>query len=191
MLHAILNKSRKQHFKKRQLYGHLPSIQARYARHCWRSKDELISKILLWTPTHGHTSIGCSARTYQHQLCADIGCSLEDLPGAIDNKDGEKEETPCCQHNLMIKKRDCFDQGGSSSDFQTRNLRNNGNTCSFEISNSGCILLGFFSTDPVLHHPPWSPIFIENLPTYTNLRRLSQGYNDKYIHVMRGIFNPD
>ena len=27
-------------------------------RHCWNSKDELISSFLLWTPTHGYTSVG-------------------------------------------------------------------------------------------------------------------------------------
>ena len=50
MLRAILNKSRRQHPTKQQLYGHLPlttkTLQVRrirHAGHCWRSKDELIS----------------------------------------------------------------------------------------------------------------------------------------------------
>ena len=57
MLWAILNKSRRQHPTRHQLYGHLPPItktiqvrQTRHAGHCWRSKDELISDVLLWTP---------------------------------------------------------------------------------------------------------------------------------------------
>ena len=57
MLRAILNKSWQQHPTRHQLYGHLPpmtkTIQARrtrHAGHCWRSKDELISDVLLWTP---------------------------------------------------------------------------------------------------------------------------------------------
>ena len=48
-----------QHPTRHQLYGHLPPItktiqvrRARHAGHCWRSKDELISDVLLWTPTH-------------------------------------------------------------------------------------------------------------------------------------------
>ena len=56
MLQAILNKSWRQHPTKHQLYGHLPPItktikvrQIRYAGHCWRSRDELISDVLLWT----------------------------------------------------------------------------------------------------------------------------------------------
>ena len=62
MLRAILNKSWRQHPTRHQLYGHLPPItktiqvrRARHAGHCWRSRDELISDVLLWTPTHGQT----------------------------------------------------------------------------------------------------------------------------------------
>ena len=57
MLRAILNKSWRQHPTRYQLYGHLPPImktiqvrQTRHAGHCWRSRDELISDVLLWTP---------------------------------------------------------------------------------------------------------------------------------------------
>ena len=54
MLRAIWNKSWQQHPTRHQLYGHLPpitkTIQVRRTRHagpCWRSKDELISDVLL------------------------------------------------------------------------------------------------------------------------------------------------
>ena len=61
MLRAILNKSSwRQHPTKQQLHGHRPPIwktikirRTRYVGHCWRSKDERISDVLLWTPTHG------------------------------------------------------------------------------------------------------------------------------------------
>ena len=50
---------------KQQLYGHLPPItkpikvrQTRHAGHCWRSRDELISYVLLWTPTYGRAKAG-------------------------------------------------------------------------------------------------------------------------------------
>ena len=66
MLRAILNKSWRQHPTRHQLYGHLPPItktiqvrRTRHAGHCWRSRDELIRDVLLWTPTqddqHEHT----------------------------------------------------------------------------------------------------------------------------------------
>ena len=83
-LRAILNKSWRQHPTRHQLYGYLPpntkTIQVRltrHVRHCWRSRDELISDVLLWTPTHG--------RTYIQQLCEDMGCSPEDLSEAMND----------------------------------------------------------------------------------------------------------
>ena len=98
MLRAILNKSLRQHPTKQQLYGHLPPItkisrvrRTKHAGQCWRSKDELISNILPWTPSHGRAKAGRPARTYTEQLCADTGYSLEDLPGAINDQDGWRE----------------------------------------------------------------------------------------------------
>ena len=95
MLQAILNKSWKQHPTKQHLYGHLPPVtktikvrQIRHVGHCWRSKDELISDIHLWTPSHGREKAGWPARIYIQQLWADTGYSLEDLSGAMDDRDG-------------------------------------------------------------------------------------------------------
>ena len=98
MLRAILNKSYRQHHTKQQLYGHLPSItktiqvrRTRHAGHCWRSRDELISNIVLWTPSHGQAKAGWPARTYIQQLCADTGCSHEDLPEMMADREGCRE----------------------------------------------------------------------------------------------------
>ena len=98
MLRAILNKSWRQHPTKHQLYGHLPPIskiiQARRTRltgHCWRSKDELISDVLLWTPAYGQAKAGRPARTYIQQLSEDTGCSPEDLPEAMDDREKCRE----------------------------------------------------------------------------------------------------
>ena len=61
----------RQHPRKHQLYGHLPPIMktikvrwARHAGHCWRSRDELISDVLLLTPSHGWAKARRPARTY-------------------------------------------------------------------------------------------------------------------------------
>ena len=93
MLWAILNKSWQQHPTKHQLHGHLPpivkTIQVRWTRHagyCWRSRDELINDILLWTPTYGQAKAGWPARTYIQQLCENMGCSPEDLPEAMKDR---------------------------------------------------------------------------------------------------------
>ena len=71
MLRAILNRSWQQHPTRRQLHGYLPPItktiqsrRTRYAGHCWRSKDEIVSDVLLWTPAYGQSKAGRPARTF-------------------------------------------------------------------------------------------------------------------------------
>ena len=98
MLRAILNKTWRQHPTRHQLYGHLPPItktiqarRTRHARHCWRSRDELISDVLLWTLTYGRAKVGRPARTYIQQLCEDTGCSPEDLPVAMNGREKWRE----------------------------------------------------------------------------------------------------
>ena len=98
MLRAILNKSWRQHPTKHQLYGHLPPItkiiqvrRTRLAGHCWRSRDELISDVLLWTPTYGRAKAGRPARTYIQQLCEDTACSPEDLPESMNDREKWRE----------------------------------------------------------------------------------------------------
>ena len=70
MLRAIVKKSWRQNPTKHQLYGHLPPImktiqvrRTRHVGHCWRSRDDLISDVLLWTPTYGRAKAGRPART--------------------------------------------------------------------------------------------------------------------------------
>ena len=98
MLPAILSKSCRQYPTRHQLYGHLfpiaKTIQVRRTRHvghCWRSKDELICDVLLWTPAYGQAKAGRPARTYIQQLCEDMGCSLEDLPEVMNDKEKWQE----------------------------------------------------------------------------------------------------
>ena len=96
MLRAILNKSWQQHPTRHQLYGHLPPItktiqvkRTRHAGHCWRSQDELISDVLLWTPAYGQSKAGRPARI--QQLCDDTGCNPEDLPEAMNDRETRRE----------------------------------------------------------------------------------------------------
>ena len=98
MLRAIFNKSWRQHPTRHQLYGHLPPItktiqirRTRHAGHCWRSRDELISDVLLWTPAYGQAKAGRPARTYIQQLCEDTGCSPEDQPEAMNDREKWRE----------------------------------------------------------------------------------------------------
>ena len=98
MLPGILNKSWRQHPTKQQLYGHLLSIsktiqvrRTRHAGHCWRSRDEFIRDVLLWTPTYGRAKAGRPARTYIQKLCEDTGCSPEDLQEAMNDREKWRE----------------------------------------------------------------------------------------------------
>ena len=98
MLRAILNKSWQQHPTRHQLNGHLPPItkttqvrRTRHAGHCWGSKDELISDVLLWTPAYGQAKAGRPARTYIQQLCEDTGCCPEDLPEVMNDREKWRE----------------------------------------------------------------------------------------------------
>ena len=80
MLRNILNRSWRQHPTKQQLYGHLSPItktiqvtRTRHPGHCWRSRDEFISDILIWT--------------YILQLCDYARCSPEDLPDTMNDRE--------------------------------------------------------------------------------------------------------
>ena len=94
ILRAVLNKSWRQHSTKQKLYEHLPAIaktiqtrRARHFGHCWKSKDEHISDVLLWTLSHGRARLGRPARPYLQKICTDTGCNMEDLPKVMDDRD--------------------------------------------------------------------------------------------------------
>ncbi len=49
----------------KRMYGHLPPVmktikdrRTRHMGHCWRSWDELIRDVLLWTPSYGRAKAG-------------------------------------------------------------------------------------------------------------------------------------
>ena len=60
LLRAALNISWRQHTTNKELYGDLPRVSTtlrerrlRFSGHCWRSKAEVIPKLLFWQPTQG------------------------------------------------------------------------------------------------------------------------------------------
>ena len=83
---------------KHQLYGHLPLIlksiqirRTRYAGNGWKSKDELISELFLWTPSRRRASVGRLNRNYLQKFYTDAGCGLEDQPEAMYDRNGWRE----------------------------------------------------------------------------------------------------
>ena len=98
MLLLIFNKFWRQQPTKQKLYGHIQRItktikirRTIHAGHCWASKEELISDVFLWTLLHGRQKAGRPARTKIQQLKTDAGCSSEDQPEAMDDREGWRE----------------------------------------------------------------------------------------------------
>ena len=71
--------------------SYLLSHPNKTVRHCWRSKDELISDVLSLTPSHRYASAGLPAKTFLQLVCTDTGCSLEGLPETMVDKDEWRE----------------------------------------------------------------------------------------------------
>jgi len=104
MLRAVLNISWKQHPSKRELYGNLLPISTtlkdrrlRFAGHCHRSKDELVSDLILWQPKHGKRTPGRPSRTFIDQLADDIGCARDDLPALMNDRMAWRERVNECR----------------------------------------------------------------------------------------------
>ena len=98
MLRAALNKSWTDHLTNVELYGNIPRVtttireqRLRFAGHCWRSKNEICSEVLLWEPLHGRRSCGRPKKTYIDQLIADTEYNKEDLTNAMNDRDGWRE----------------------------------------------------------------------------------------------------
>ena len=113
MLPVILNKSWRQQPTKQQLYGQLPLItktiqlrRNRHAGHCWRSRDPLISDLLLSTTTYGRGKAGRTARSYIQKLGEDTGWRAVHLPEEINDREKWPERLtdiyPCWRHNMMM-----------------------------------------------------------------------------------------
>ena len=80
-------------YKKKHQYDHLPPISqtilVRRARHRGgESKDELMRDVFLRTPAREHSNVGGPAKRHILQLLMGTGCSLEELPGLIYDRDG-------------------------------------------------------------------------------------------------------
>ena len=93
----------------------------------WRSKDKLISNIL-WTPTHGHSTVGWPPKMYIHQLCANTGCCLQDLPRVMLSicldEDEREWKSAFLNYNLVQNQKE-----------------NNEKNKSFLYTHSSCLLL--------------------------------------------------
>ena len=61
--------------------------------------DELISDVLLWTPSYGRAKAGRLARNNIQQLCEDTGCNPEDLPEAMNDREDSEISELAARHD--------------------------------------------------------------------------------------------
>ena len=61
--------------------------RTRFAGDCYRSKDEVVSDLILWTTKHCKAKVGPPSKTYTKQLTEDADCQLEDLPRAMKDRE--------------------------------------------------------------------------------------------------------
>ena len=98
-------KKRKRKKKSSSLKPISKTIQVKRTTRCLRRKDELISDVVLWTPTHERASVEEPARIYLHQLFADTGVVRkifrERLMIGMDGE-GKSQGNLHCQCDLMM-----------------------------------------------------------------------------------------
>ena len=58
----------------------------RFAGHCYRSEEEIIKDVLLWTPNHGTTKLGRWRKSYVKQLCDHTGLTTKELKIAMKDR---------------------------------------------------------------------------------------------------------
>ena len=92
MLRVVFNISWKLHLNKK-LYGNIPTLsktiresRTRFAGHCFRSENEIISGVLMWMPAHGFTKRGRPKRNYIKQLTDDTGLTVEEAKTAMKDR---------------------------------------------------------------------------------------------------------
>ena len=98
------------------LTNHLSKISKTY----WAlldklSKEKHTTNILLWTPTHGHTSVSRPAKSYIHWLCVDTGWCLENLLSMMTNRDGWQDSERNLFSACIYKKINSLNSGTFSS----------------------------------------------------------------------------
>ena len=69
-----------------------PGITESTCRTILESKDKIISDVLLWTPTHGHTSVGQVANTDIYQIYVDTWRHLGNISRAMADREGWRKK---------------------------------------------------------------------------------------------------
>ena len=93
LLRAATNTSWETHITNQQLYGKIPKLSTticrrrlRFSGHCFRSKNEIIHKVILWEPKHGKRYRGRPYTTYIDTIENDTGIKRENLPAVMEDR---------------------------------------------------------------------------------------------------------
>ena len=86
MLKAVQTIHWSDHISNKDLYGSLPKFseklkqqRLRSAGHCYRHSEEAVSRLVLWTPTHGQCDWGWPAITYVDTVMWDTGLTVNEI----------------------------------------------------------------------------------------------------------------
>ena len=94
LLWAVQNIHWSDHISNKDLYGSLPKLserlkqhKLRFAGHCYRHSEEAVSRLVLWTPTHGQHDWGRPTITYGDTLMWDTGLIVNEMQIAMEDRD--------------------------------------------------------------------------------------------------------
>ena len=103
MLRAVTNSTWQDHPTNAEVYRDSSPVvdvirerRTRFVEHSFRSKNELVSDLLLWAPEHGNRRRGRPHKNFIDQLMEDAGCTIEELPGKMNNRGNWK----CILHRI-------------------------------------------------------------------------------------------
>ena len=112
ILRLISNKSWRQHPTKQQLYGHLPPItktiklrRTRHVGHCWRSRDEFVRDVLLWTPSHERGKAGRPVRYLSQWYLSEMECDSLTWPIKWNKVSPKQRSYWCCYMGVLYGRR--------------------------------------------------------------------------------------
>ena len=95
LLRVVKNVTWRQHIANEVLHAGLPKIwttvrerRLSFSGHCWRSRNEVVSNLVLWEPKHGNRSVRGQAGTFVDLLEAVTRVPRDCLPAAMDNRVG-------------------------------------------------------------------------------------------------------
>ena len=95
MLRTVYNIHWQQHMTNKELYGDLPKLsqkirererRGRFAGHCFRNKNEPVSRLIHWIPKHGRRKPGRPPLTYVDVLKHDTGLETSEVQTAMQDR---------------------------------------------------------------------------------------------------------